>query len=247
MDKTKRCISCGEELPISKDYFHKQPGGKDGYKNKCKECIKSYNEKYYHDNKEYFKKHKKNHYQENKKYYQESWEKWYEKNKEERKEYCNDYYHKNKEYYRELGFKYREANKKHIRSVRRRYYLNNKGRELELNKKWHKNNPEARRAIEQRRKANAAKVECNLTIDEWEDAMEFFNYSCCYCGSEKTLEQDHLIALSKGGGYTRGNIVPACKSCNSSKGNKDFEIWYRDQECFDAGREEKIIQYIRTS
>jgi len=30
---------------------------------------------------------------------------------------------------------------------------------------------------------------------------------------------DHVIPLSKGGKHLPSNVVPACASCNSSKGN----------------------------
>ena len=34
------------------------------------------------------------------------------------------------------------------------------------------------------------------------------------------LTQDHVIPLSKGGQHIKENIVPACPSCNSKKGNR---------------------------
>jgi len=42
---------------------------------------------------------------------------------------------------------------------------------------------------------------------------------CSYCGkTAKTI--DHIMPLSKGGAHRWDNLTPACKSCNSSKGNK---------------------------
>ena len=43
---------------------------------------------------------------------------------------------------------------------------------------------------------------------------------CHYCGgqvSPKELTLDHVVPLVRGGHSTRGNCVPACKSCNSAK------------------------------
>jgi hypothetical protein len=36
-----------------------------------------------------------------------------------------------------------------------------------------------------------------------------------------------LLALSRGGRYTLGNIVPACWSCSASKGNAEVTGWLR--------------------
>jgi 5-methylcytosine-specific restriction endonuclease McrA len=46
---------------------------------------------------------------------------------------------------------------------------------------------------------------------------------CMYCGSEAPdhrLTRDHVIPLSKGGRDRWSNVVAACKSCNTRKGNR---------------------------
>lgn len=43
---------------------------------------------------------------------------------------------------------------------------------------------------------------------------------CHYCGGvflPEELTMDHLVPIVRGGKSTRGNIVPACKECNSKK------------------------------
>jgi 5-methylcytosine-specific restriction endonuclease McrA len=43
---------------------------------------------------------------------------------------------------------------------------------------------------------------------------------CHYCGRQVApaeLTLDHLLPLVRGGHSTRGNCVPACKTCNSAK------------------------------
>jgi 5-methylcytosine-specific restriction endonuclease McrA len=49
---------------------------------------------------------------------------------------------------------------------------------------------------------------------------EEFGGLCAYCPSPATT-WDHIVAISKGGRTVPGNIVPACVSCNSSKGASD--------------------------
>lgn len=43
---------------------------------------------------------------------------------------------------------------------------------------------------------------------------------CHYCGqhySPKELTMDHLVPLGRGGRSVKGNLVPACKPCNTRK------------------------------
>jgi len=45
--------------------------------------------------------------------------------------------------------------------------------------------------------------------------------------TDKPLQRDCVLALSRGGRYTLGNIVPACRSCNTSKCNDEVTSWLR--------------------
>src|SRR5215470_15160449 len=43
---------------------------------------------------------------------------------------------------------------------------------------------------------------------------------CYYCRRQVghgALSMDHLVPLGRGGRSSRGNVVPACKACNSKK------------------------------
>ncbi len=48
-------------------------------------------------------------------------------------------------------------------------------------------------------------------------------YKCQYCGSTKHLTIDHVIPKSKGGGDHWHNLVVACSTCNTKKGDKYLE------------------------
>ncbi len=50
-------------------------------------------------------------------------------------------------------------------------------------------------------------------------------YACTYCGSDKRLEGDHILPLSRGGSNAFENLVTACKPCNLAKGSKTPEEW----------------------
>ncbi len=43
---------------------------------------------------------------------------------------------------------------------------------------------------------------------------------CHYCGKKfppSALTMDHLVPLIRGGRSTKGNLIPACKECNTKK------------------------------
>ncbi len=43
---------------------------------------------------------------------------------------------------------------------------------------------------------------------------------CHYCGRSappRSLTMDHIVPMSRGGQTTKGNVVPACKECNTKK------------------------------
>ncbi len=51
---------------------------------------------------------------------------------------------------------------------------------------------------------------------------------CHYCEgtfSPRELTMDHLVPLIRGGRSTKGNLVPACKDCNSKKKHQLVFEW----------------------
>lgn len=53
------------------------------------------------------------------------------------------------------------------------------------------------------------------------------DYTCQYCGrtqpelrNRECLTRDHLIPLSRGGGNAWHNVITACSTCNTKKGNR---------------------------
>jgi 5-methylcytosine-specific restriction endonuclease McrA len=49
--------------------------------------------------------------------------------------------------------------------------------------------------------------------------------SCLYCG-KKGGTVDHVVPLALGGAHAPWNLVPACLSCNSSKGTKPMPEFF---------------------
>jgi hypothetical protein len=90
----------------------------------------------------------------------------------------------------------------------------------------------------------------DITKTEEKALLKIFNYQCAYCGMtleehkkkfKQKLHNDHVD--DKGANDLR-NDVPACKSCNSRKHERDMEWWYRRQKFFSEERFNKIIWWI---
>ncbi len=56
-----------------------------------------------------------------------------------------------------------------------------------------------------------------LILPEWLQTLDDCNWRCAYCGTGPYEVMEHLIPLTKGGGTTVDNCVPACRPCNSRK------------------------------
>lgn len=232
--------------------------------NKEKEAER--NKQYRADNKEPLKEKRRQYYKENK----DSIKQHREENKEKIAECDKRYYENHKEYYadwqrqyraknRDWQKKYREKNKELIASYKKKYRKENKVSTLGSGKQYYeenkeaiswrvkqyqKENPEKRRLGKQRRKARQKELPSTLTLDQWGTIKKEFNDMCAYCGKKDKLQQEHFIPLSKGGEYTNNNIISACRSCNCSKGNKDFFEWYPTYMHYTKDREEKILKHI---
>lgn len=50
---------------------------------------------------------------------------------------------------------------------------------------------------------------------------------CSYCGATDSLSLDHILPRHYGGEDSGDNLVLACKTCNSSKGDKDMLQWMK--------------------
>ena len=80
---------------------------------------------------------------------------------------------------------------------------------------------------DRRRRARVAKRDNDLTAAEWAALLEAWG-GCAYCDTEGgALQRDCVLPISRGGRYTVANVVPACRSCNASKGNDEVTGWLR--------------------
>lgn len=219
--ETKVCSFCRKTLPKNSDYFHKHKYSRDGFKSQCKTCRKT-TEPY---NSEKYKKY----YYENK-----------TKINQSKRDYWKEYRHKNIEHKKVYGKKYREKNKEKLNKWKREYYKNNG----HLRKEYYENNKEKVLLNGHIRRARLKKLEAGFSLEQWVKCKEYFNQECCYCGRRDELEREHFIPVTKSGEFTKNNILPACKSCNSSKNDRDFFEWYPNYRHYSSSREKVILEYL---
>ncbi len=62
------------------------------------------------------------------------------------------------------------------------------------------------------------------TNTEWRREQELPR-SCVFCGTDETLQLDHLIPRSRGGADSADNAVLSCRTCNSSRGDRGVFQW----------------------
>ena len=269
--KTRVCTKCGDELELTTKNFYARKGG---FKTICKECTRKRIKEYVSNNKEKVKEtHKiscKKYRVNNKEKIAEQSKLYNIKNKDRRKEYNSN----NKEHIAETVKQYREANKEKILELLKQYRKDNKETLSQKNKQWQTYNKECYIAYQkeyrnknqcvikvqlkeyynnnkgkfiiygERRRTRKLQLESTLTTKQWEQIKLEFSNCCAYCGKEVPLAQEHFLALSRNGEYTINNIIPSCKSCNSSKGTKLFSLWYPKYQYYSKRREKFILKYL---
>jgi len=251
------CSRCGVPKPLTKDFFRRRGGkgkDKDKLRGVCKECMckverennktehsKAYRKNYYEEHHEEILGKKKVYYKDNKeeiKYVRFvlnrevnlAKKKTYHSNhKEEEKAYNKEYRARPEVIEREKQRRINEREKN--KEYQRQYIQTERGRKL------------AREKVAKRR-ALRMKTIATLTTEQWEESLEFFNHECAYCGNKpEEFDKDHVVPLSKGGSYTKQNIIPACEWCNGSKHVKEMEYWYKMQPFFTPERLTKIHKW----
>lgn len=111
----------------------------------------------------------------------------------------------------------------------RGWHANDRRENPENLAKWRAKNEERIREYGARRRAlefdNPGYVA--VSVKEWLTILRIYNWRCAYCLqlSERTLEREHVIPLTAGGRHAPGNLVPACRSCNSRKRDKLLSAW----------------------
>lgn len=151
----------------------------------------------------------------------------YERHQEDRIQRARDYRERNPEKSRESARK-QAAKQRSSWSPERKLAFN------EYYRLWGKENRVKRRDIERRyREANRDKIRAknrrraskrrgapgSCTYDQQKARWDLYGGLCWMCGALAT-SIDHVKPIEAGGSEFAANLRPACRSCNSSKGQK---------------------------
>ena len=202
---------------LTLDRFDKNKNSKDGLRTMCKKCRKVQNKKYR------------------------------EEHLVETKIYNDKYAGAHRDIIKEQNKKYRENHLDIIKIKSKIFREENPQRIYAYQKKYYIKNREKINIKNQKRNAKKLLLPSTFTIEQWEQVKLYFDNKCCYCGKELPLQQEHFIPVNSSGGYTRENIICACKSCNSSKSDINFFEWYPAHKFYNKEREDKILKYINNN
>lgn len=109
---------------------------------------------------------------------------------------------------------YKSENKHKIKA----YYERNKSAICAKSAEYIRSHRQLYRTAAHRRRARKLNLPSTLTHQMWDEILIQYGCRCAYClKPDDHLEQDHVTPLSRGGGHTPENIVPACRTCNASK------------------------------
>lgn len=127
---------------------------------------------------------------------------------------------------------------KYMREYGRKYYLANKDKIKWKHRIWAKNNRTRLNARDAFRKASELKATLGnpVLIRRWMIEVKSKPFSRCHwCGTKvdgKEVEFDHVIALSRGGSHSIGNLCSSCPECNRSKSNRIIADWICNNQTF---------------
>jgi 5-methylcytosine-specific restriction endonuclease McrA len=225
---SKLCRTCGQTKPRS-DFYPRLSNGPNGLSNRCKVCDGEYQSRYRAKNPERIKERRRKYYQANREQILERNRKWVSENPDKVLQIKRDYAERRPEVARESQRRYVQRNRELVKASARAWWWANRESQLEAVRRRRKENPAIARHYKLERRAREQSA-----VGSFDPADVLAMHSdqgglCAYCEVELNgaFHVDHMIPLSRGGSNWPDNLAITCVSCNSSKGAKTAEEFWR--------------------
>ena len=210
----KTCPKCNETKPL--DRFSKSKRSKDGLQVHCKACAAAWNAA----NRERVAATNAAWHAANRERVAETNAAWRAANRERKAATDAAWYAANRERRAATVAAWQAANRERMVATGAAWYAANRERAAATMAAWKKANPEKVAAHKQRRRARKANAAGTFTSEQWSARLAYHENKCVYCGSREDLQIEHQIPLARGGTNWPSNLVPACGTCNRSKGTR---------------------------
>lgn len=139
---------------------------------------------------------------------------------------------------RQARAEYRKRNPEQIKAQQRSNYERNRAQRIAYANKRITDNPAQHKinmaksrkkrhlqvAADTRRRNARRKANGIYKISK-KELLKLSYSPCFYCGATERITIDHVVAIARGGTDSIGNLVPACKSCNSQKRDLTITEW----------------------
>jgi len=195
-DGERTCTACGETKPLTE--FAPRKDSPTGFRSACNPCKREGDAA--------------------------AMRRWRERNPELNAQRAREWTASHLEQERERWRTYDAAHREERRLAIAKSRAENPEYHRELRRAWREANIEACRArcraYWNRRRAGA---DPSAEVDAFAELLLL--QACAYCGATGDMSIDHVVPLSRGGKHEIENLLPACRSCNSSKGAKLLEEW----------------------
>jgi hypothetical protein len=154
-----------------------------------------------------------------------------------------------------IASKMSEEKKEQLRMERKQRYEKDRDIELERVSLWFQNNKDYKRGYlkeyyvknpEQMKLYAQQHRDHDVSEAEYQSMLKVFDYKCAYCSmnleehKKKYHERLHNDHVDDDGYNDLRNDVPACKSCNCGKHQRDMEEWFRKQKFFSIDKLNKV-------
>lgn len=142
---------------------------------------------------------------------------------------ARDRYWRNPEQSREYSRRYREEHPEWHKASLRAWGEKNADRKRDYMRAYYQEHKTDWRTGEHARRAEQLGAPGSHSTRDWLRLLNRYDGRCAYCEAPAT-QRDHIVPLTRGGTNFIGNIVPACGTCNPSKGAQFITEWAHAQQ-----------------